>query len=579
MVEGRIVEMRQRGAASRGRWLWRHAAVAAMALLGAPAVLGEPGADPRLKPGARFSIEFPNLPRTRTDDMSKMQVVLPSSYDPNKQYPLIVWMGGGDGGPGAGGTAVVGKDSFVCAGLPFLKGANNAHQSNMVGNFPVKWAYHRHMLDELQRVVPNISPQLRVIGGFSNGGHTTAGYMGIREQDFPTYFNVYMPVEAVFQGGTYTHLAGRRIFISWGEGKGSNKGGAQTLVAEAARAGMLVQTWGQPNTGHGFDAEAQGKAADWLKKTVIADLLAQATAGMEKSGSGTGMPKAFALAKGVEVLAPGTPSEAKFAVAFEKLETNIRAEFAALRKRVAAAKSPGEKKGVADTLKTFLRNYRLSSSAAECRQILSELAQPEFDKLAAALPKQPNARECLAAAQQLRQFVKDWEFTTSADSAQTLLETYAQQALVEVKGEVPAKATAVQREAAIRKVRKFLTDWADTRAADEGMAVLADLGRQVLSDLKAGWPENMPAAERDAAAQKLAKFRDAWKGTPVAGDAGALLGKFGEQEIEAFRATWPSPLTALQKRQIAAQLAVLQKKWEGTIAADTCARLIRENTR
>jgi len=550
--------------------------VAILLLFRLPAWAQPAAPDPRVKPGAKFFLEFPNLPKTRTGDVSKMQVILPKSYDLKKQYPMIAWLSGGDGGPGFGGGAIIDPNTFVCVGLPFMKGATSRVQGNMVGDFAHLWPYHRYMLDELHRIVPNITPYLRVIAGFSNGAHTTVGYMGSRELDFPAYFNVFIPGEGAYQGGSYAHLAGRHIFIAWGELKGSNKSGAQGIVAEATRAGLRVQTCPEPNSGHAFDAEGMGKAAAWLKETVTADLLAQATAAMEKSSSGPAMPRAFAIAKGVEVLAPGTPSEAKFGGLFDKIEGRIKSEFATLRTRAETAKTAGEKKSAAEPLKTFLRNYRLSATGEEGRQFVSDLGQPEIDKLIASFPKGPNSGQRLAAAGQLRQFAKDWEFTVPGDSAAALLETFAQQNLAEIKAGLPEPSTPTQRDAVITQIKKYLADWPNTRGASDGLLFLADVGRLVLAEMKAEWPEKMTPAQRDAAALKVLRFREAWKATLAAADATDVLGDLGEQEVEAFKATWPSAPTAAQKKLILDHLKLLQKKWEGTSAADLCAALMKE---
>ena len=37
------------------------------------------------------------------------------------------------------------------------------------------WSLYKTMLAKLDQTVPNIDPAHRVLGGFSNGAHTTAG--------------------------------------------------------------------------------------------------------------------------------------------------------------------------------------------------------------------------------------------------------------------------------------------------------------------------------------------------------------------------------------------------------------------
>lgn len=535
--------------------------------------------DPRVKPGASFFLEFPELPVDRHGDVSKMQVIIPKSYDTKKLFPMIAWMGGGDGGSGAGGGAMIDPNIYVSVGMPFMKGATSQRQGNLVGDFPNMWKYHKHMLDELHRVVPNISPCLRVISGFSNGAHTTIGYMGLAQTDFPNYFTVYIPGDGSLigyeMGGNFSHLAGRRLFVVWGE-KSPNKGGSTGLVAAATRSGMKVSTFEEPNGGHEFNEEAQQKAAAWLKDPVMTELLAQAIGAMEKSTTGPALARSFSIAKSVEVLAPGTPSEAKFGDLLAKMEATIKADFDKLKSRSDAAATLTEKKIAIDALKTFLHNYRLAAVGDDCRELLSALGKPEFDKLTASLAKEMTAPQRLTAAAPIRKFAKDWELTAPGDDALTLLNSLAEKTLDELKAELPEKSTPAQRDAVVVKMRKFLTDWADTRTADHGLQFLADIGRLMLADMKAAWPKDMTAAQRDTEAGKLFRFRDTWKTTLAAADATAMLGELGEQEVEAFHTTWPATPTPAQKKFITDRLRQLQAKWEATSAAEMCDKLMKD---
>ncbi len=175
---------------------------------------GAPGKlDPRVKPGESFYLEFPDLPPTRYGKMTRMQVCIPKSYDPGKLYPLCAWMGGGDGTSDADG-ALVDVGRFIRIGVPFPKDANNPRQSNMVGHYPVIWQYQKTMLDELRRVVPNISPSVRIIGGFSNGGHTIAGNMQFPHTDMPDYFTIYVFADGGGVGSAFPWSSGPGTALS-----------------------------------------------------------------------------------------------------------------------------------------------------------------------------------------------------------------------------------------------------------------------------------------------------------------------------------------------------------------------------
>ena len=113
--------------------------------------------DPRVQPGASFTISFPELAKDRHGNETQIEVRIPTNYSPNRLVPLLAWMGGGDGdNKGRTSEALVDKTTFVRIGLPFPKGANNPGQSNMVGNFPVMWEYYKAILARLETTIPNI---------------------------------------------------------------------------------------------------------------------------------------------------------------------------------------------------------------------------------------------------------------------------------------------------------------------------------------------------------------------------------------------------------------------------------------
>ena len=131
--------------------------------------------DPRVRPGASFVVEFPDLQVDRQGRPAQMEVRIPGDYRADGVYPLIAWMTGGGGNFRAGGAdQLVDTSRFVRVGLPFPKGANNPRQGNMVGDFPTMWAYHRQMLAKLEELVPNIHPRMRIAAGFSNGARRSS---------------------------------------------------------------------------------------------------------------------------------------------------------------------------------------------------------------------------------------------------------------------------------------------------------------------------------------------------------------------------------------------------------------------
>ena len=240
-----------------------------------PAPAGKP--DERVAPGASFFLEFPNLPKDRHGEATKMQVRIPARYDAANKYPLIIWMGGGDGGNTIGSCpALVDSDEFICAGLPFPKGASNPRQANMVGDFRKIWKYHQPMLEELYRAVPNIDKRLRIIGGFSNGAHCIDGLLG-DAPDYVNWFNVFVLVEGGGHARHWPHKENQFACVLWGEksiDKKLNIGGSDIRLAKTAK--MTVMSEEMTGVGHEFPQQYQAKVREWITTTVIPATLGSA---------------------------------------------------------------------------------------------------------------------------------------------------------------------------------------------------------------------------------------------------------------------------------------------------------------
>lgn len=227
-------------------------------------------ADERVKPGAMFFLEFPDLAKDRHGELTKMQVRIPARYEAAKKYPLIIWMGGSDGGNTTGScSALVEQDSFICAGLPFPKGASNPKQDNMVGDFKKIWKYHHTMLEALHRAVPNIDARLRIIGGFSNGAHCIDGLLD-EAKDYVNWFNVFVLVEGGGHAGHWPRKESQFACVLWGDkssGKALNLG--ENNVHLAKRAKMTLMSEEMKGVGHEFPQPYQAKVREWIEKTVI----------------------------------------------------------------------------------------------------------------------------------------------------------------------------------------------------------------------------------------------------------------------------------------------------------------------
>src|ERR1017187_6054236 len=122
---------------------------------------------PKLTPGSTFTITFPDMPLTfydRSEDKdmkARMTVFLPRNFDHARKYPLLVFLNGGDGGPGANPGVARGlseEKDFVCVSVPLFKASDPKSPGGYLFQDPdarYTWPFFQTMLAKLEAVVPN----------------------------------------------------------------------------------------------------------------------------------------------------------------------------------------------------------------------------------------------------------------------------------------------------------------------------------------------------------------------------------------------------------------------------------------
>lgn len=225
-------------------------------------------------PGAMLRFNFPELAMDRHGALTACHLKLPASYDKAKRYPLVVWLNGGEGGNQPNKSFLPAGD-FITVGLPYPKGANNPSQPSMVGDYGKVWAYHRFILDEIAKVIPNLDRARSIIAGFSNGGHAIDGMLRLNDgAKLADYFGVFIFVEG---GGTpysslgeLTDLRGKFAYACWGELKGSNKPNTSYLPKALKAKGATVVGSEMVGVGHAFAESEKPKIAAWIEKVGLA---------------------------------------------------------------------------------------------------------------------------------------------------------------------------------------------------------------------------------------------------------------------------------------------------------------------
>jgi hypothetical protein len=225
-------------------------------------------------PGASLKFDFPELTVDRHGALAACHLTLPAGYEAAKKYPLVVWLGGGEGGNQPSGAFLPAGD-FIVVGLPYPKGANNPAQANMVGDYAKVWTYQRFMLDEIAKVIPNIDKSHSIIAGFSNGGHAIDGMLRLSSGPKLTdYFGVFIFADGggtVYSSkGNLPSLKGKFAYACWGSEKGSNKLATSQLPKALKAKGATVIGSEMAGTGHAFAVTEHPKVAEWLTNVAFA---------------------------------------------------------------------------------------------------------------------------------------------------------------------------------------------------------------------------------------------------------------------------------------------------------------------
>lgn len=255
--------------------------LAALGALSSPAA--EPAPKPRLAPGATFTIQFPDLPPTFADLYDHngvkpmMTVALPRNYDPAKKHPLLIFLGGGTGGTGGnpGVARALAEDrDFICVGLPLFKEKvppptpANSRERILIHDADGKfaWPIYKKMLARLEELIPNIDPAHQVLGGFSNGAHTTAYLLQESGGEAARRFSAFILVDGGGGLRRFELIKGKALMMVCGKWRPKED--------DARAAGVKVTVYRMKKPEHAFPASEYPVVRAWLRGPGMESLLA-----------------------------------------------------------------------------------------------------------------------------------------------------------------------------------------------------------------------------------------------------------------------------------------------------------------
>lgn len=256
---------------------WKLWLIVLVMLIGAQVVLAED--TPKLQPGQKYNFTFPEMPKTfyaqqaKNDKPAMMTVYLPTNYDPQHKFPVLIFLNGGDGGDGSD-LAVAralseGKD-FMCVALPLFK-ANTRDYIIRDEDCTLMWSQYKQMLAKLQEFVPNIDTDHRILGGFSNGAHSVGGLIDCSDGEAAKWFSAFFTVEGGGRMQRYDLIKGKPMLICYGyqQGRDRTRMRAKEISDTATAAGVKVTLHEIENSGHAFPAAAYPFVRQWIRENAL----------------------------------------------------------------------------------------------------------------------------------------------------------------------------------------------------------------------------------------------------------------------------------------------------------------------
>jgi len=227
----------------------------------------------KLVPGSTVTVTFPDMPPTfhavsqKKEVKAQMTVFLPANYDPGRKHPLLILLGGGDGGTGGNpgvARAISGERDFVCAAMPLFKATDPKTSYVMVdADGKYMWPFFKAMLAKLEELVPNIAPSHRILGGFSNGAHATSALLDESDGEVARRFSAFLFVEGGGKLHRYDLLKGKPFLMVSSNAKSRPR--AQQVCDAARAAGAKASFLCEDVGKHCFPESAYPAVRTWLR--------------------------------------------------------------------------------------------------------------------------------------------------------------------------------------------------------------------------------------------------------------------------------------------------------------------------
>jgi|GEM_PF-2235436 len=240
-------------------WLWRSRGIPLPSEL-----------DPRIKPGATFRVEMPDLANTFTGKSAGFTVSIPTIFNYPDPLPLLVFLNGGSGNESlAAAKSIADAKRYVLVSFPFTSEIKkDGALGHVKSNMKLIEAYHEAMLERLKTLIPNLSQTHRVVAGSSNGAHIVGSAIAMDWDCYLDFFRAFI----VWEGGgslskNFKAAKGKRYcsWVGWGA-KSTSKDFAVGIAEAMDDSRMRITKEEVKTAGHGMNKDAQMAIRSWLSE-------------------------------------------------------------------------------------------------------------------------------------------------------------------------------------------------------------------------------------------------------------------------------------------------------------------------
>jgi len=447
--------------------------------------------DPRVKPGTTFYVDFPSLDPANHQDKTVMGVYIPTDYSEDKLFPLFVWFGGGSGNhePGPAKSVVEGK-GFICVGVPYQKHNGEEIGPKMRGLWASPWDHYKVMLDELEKIIPNINKNSRICGGFSSGGAAIMWLLGNSGGKFQEYFAGFMPGGAGWPMGGLSDLKNRPLLVFTGE-TDTRYANLKKIYDEALKSGVDVKFLVFKGEGHVFPSQYYPEIVDWMKTKVVRRNLPTTTKQMKSAIQLKKYGTAIKCAR--EIKSITEPDMPEYSEAENALQTLSAIGEQESEKMISGSAN-------LSTMKQFVSEWSGFDFTDKVALKCNEIAEQQFDKLIS---------QNQASARNLKTFLGLWNGYSVYDKGMEKYDELARQELIKIQ-ESGNKSIEGQ------KLARFIQTWQPALCVQEAQERLENIALEILDEIKEINNEQMRKS-------KLRSFVRMFGETKAGKEASALL--------------------------------------------------------